>query len=266
LNIKKKAEKFKFVAEQVSHHPPIGVCYCETPDFQFWMEFGVKTKFGGNSLACQNMGRCHLILKKTGHYYYWDQIKTMVHNIIVGTMWLDHFGETEIVNQSTGEVAKIDFRKCGWFSKGRYEVKAWILDSGGKTRIAVDGKWDSSLYGNVVSGEPLKNHDPKVPIWTQTIKADPGNKWGMSKYAMQLGEVGEDQDLPPTDSRLRQDIYWLARGDLKKAGNEKRKIEEYQRLLRKKEKLKMSLGFHVILHIKKMEKNINGFSTIHIGK
>jgi len=107
-----------------------------------------------------------------------------------------------------------------------------------KTRIAVDGKWDSSLYGNVVSGEPLKNHDPKVPIWTQTIKADPGNKWGMSKYAMQLGEVGEDQDLPPTDSRLRQDIYWLARGDLKKAGNEKRKIEEYQRLLRKKRETK----------------------------
>ena len=34
-------------------------------------------------------------------------VKTVVHNVILGKMWLDHFGETEVINHQTGEKAKV---------------------------------------------------------------------------------------------------------------------------------------------------------------
>jgi hypothetical protein len=64
-------DTFRFIAEQVSHHPPIGAAFAENDHFTFWQEQGLSTKFGGNSLACESQGRIHVILKKTGHHYSW---------------------------------------------------------------------------------------------------------------------------------------------------------------------------------------------------
>lgn len=36
----KEKENFKFLAEQVSHHPPIGACIAETDHFIYWQEQG----------------------------------------------------------------------------------------------------------------------------------------------------------------------------------------------------------------------------------
>jgi hypothetical protein len=48
--------------------------------------------------------------------------RTTVHNLIVGKVWLDHSGEMEVLNKTTGDKAKLDFTKCGWFSKGYFSV------------------------------------------------------------------------------------------------------------------------------------------------
>lgn len=39
--------------------------------------------------------------------------------------------------------------------------------------------------------------------------------------------------LPPTDSRIRPDRYWLEKGDTKKAASEKHRVEEKQRAERR---------------------------------
>lgn len=41
---------YRYFSEQVSHHPPISACHCESPDFKFWTEVNVKSKFWGKSL------------------------------------------------------------------------------------------------------------------------------------------------------------------------------------------------------------------------
>jgi hypothetical protein len=44
-----KNKKFRFLAEQVSHHPPIGVSRCEADTYVLQLEMALKTKFRGNS-------------------------------------------------------------------------------------------------------------------------------------------------------------------------------------------------------------------------
>ena len=57
--------------------------------------------------------------------------RTAVHNIIVGSMWLDHYGDYTVTNKKTGEIAKLNFKPCGWFSKGWHEVTGEIIDAKG---------------------------------------------------------------------------------------------------------------------------------------
>lgn len=39
-------EDFRFVSEQVSHHPPISAYYCEGKDYKFYGTMDTKSKFG----------------------------------------------------------------------------------------------------------------------------------------------------------------------------------------------------------------------------
>lgn len=97
-----KEGRGKFVAEQVSHHPPVGASFLDSDQYEFWQEQGLKTKFTGNSLACESVGRMNVKLKKSGHIFSWEGIKTVVHNVILGSLWVDHYGDTEIKNHTTG--------------------------------------------------------------------------------------------------------------------------------------------------------------------
>lgn len=47
---------FMFVAEQVSHHPPISVCHATSRNYTFSANSRIKTKFWGRSMEFQPMG------------------------------------------------------------------------------------------------------------------------------------------------------------------------------------------------------------------
>lgn len=58
---------FRYISEQVSHHPPISVCHCEGQHYSFWAEINVKTKFWGKSFEVHPHGDSHLMLKGSAH-------------------------------------------------------------------------------------------------------------------------------------------------------------------------------------------------------
>jgi len=227
-----KEGQLRFLAEQVSHHPPVGAAILETEHFLLWQEQGLKTSFGGNSLACETVGDMHVILKKYQDHFCWNGIKTVVHNCIIGKMWIDHYGETKIANYKTGDKANLKFRKCGWFGKGQAEVEAWVLDGQGQTRVTLEGKWNEQLRWAYVSGP---NFDAPQPLWVHTNKNDKSNHWGLSPFMQELLVLDDfmKATLPKTDSRFRPDRLALEQRDMKKAASEKSKLEKEQRVIRK---------------------------------
>jgi len=165
--VDEKRDDFKFLGEQVSHHPPIGACHCENNQWKFWEAQCLKSKFTGNSLDCSVVGSNNVLIKSTGEHFKWEAVKTAVHNIILGTLWLDHYGETIVLNKKTGEKAVINFKPCGWFSKGWHEVTGDVFDAQGHACISLVGKWNESIHAKALSkyAERLKaEKDEDSPI------------------------------------------------------------------------------------------------------
>jgi len=150
-----KRNDFKFIAEQVSHHPPVGACHVTSTYFTFYQSQCLKTKFAGNSLDCSVIGSNHVILHETKEHFKWNFVRTAVNNVIVGKMWLDHYGDFEVVNKTTGEVAKLRMKQCGWFSSGWHEVDGDICDVKGTSVIHIHGKWNEAIYGRLVGPQSL---------------------------------------------------------------------------------------------------------------
>lgn len=111
---------FRFLAEQVSHHPPISACYAEGKNYTFWQEARIKTKFWGKSMEFQPLGEVHVLLSRTGDLYTWNKVTTCVHNLFSSQRWVDQYGELRITN---GQIScKLTFAKASYWSAKRHEV------------------------------------------------------------------------------------------------------------------------------------------------
>ncbi|KAF9927719.1 hypothetical protein BGZ65_006642, partial [Modicella reniformis] len=158
-------KQFRYISEQVSHHPPISTCYCESPNYNFYAEVDVKSKFWGKSFEVMPKGTSHVELKvpkafaegsqefssdphddnKFIEHYSWKKVTTCVQNLIVGTPWIDNYGDMIITNHRTGEICKLTFKARGWRGKDAYEIRGFASDSKGKEIWEVAGRWNERL-------------------------------------------------------------------------------------------------------------------------
>ncbi|NXS88198.1 OSBL7 protein, partial [Erpornis zantholeuca] len=87
---------FRFISEQVSHHPPISACHAESDNFIFWQDMRWKNKFWGKSLEIVPVGTVNVQLPRTGDHYEWNKVTTCIHNVLSGPRWIEHYGEVLI--------------------------------------------------------------------------------------------------------------------------------------------------------------------------
>ena len=69
-------------------------------------------------------GRTRIQLRKTGEVFSLVPPNSKAHNVIMGSTWVDCYGNFRLVNVTTGAKCQLYFTPCGWFSSGRYEVAA----------------------------------------------------------------------------------------------------------------------------------------------
>ncbi|XP_054622637.1 oxysterol-binding protein-related protein 1-like isoform X3 [Dunckerocampus dactyliophorus] len=139
---------FRWVSEQVSHHPPVSAFHAEglKEDFVFHGSIYPKLKFWGKSIEAEPKGIITLELPKYNEAYTWTNPICCVHNIIVGQLWIEQYGSMEVVNHKTGERCSITFKPCGLFGKELHKVEGYILDKSKKKLCAIYGKWTECLY------------------------------------------------------------------------------------------------------------------------
>lgn len=138
---------FRFLAEQVSHHPPVSVCHAESKNFIFWQDARIKTKFWGKSMEFQPIGTVNVQLPRTGEVYQWNKVTTCVHNLFSGQRWVDQYGELKICNG--GITCKLTFAKASYWSAKRHEVYGVVTGEDGKVVRKLFGKWSEALYCGV---------------------------------------------------------------------------------------------------------------------
>ena len=120
---------FRFISEQVSHHPPISAAHAIGNNFTLWEDVRIKTKFWGKSLEFQPSGTVHLTLRDLGDTYEWNKVTSCVHNLFGGgERWVDQYGECVITNKAHGITCKLTFMKANSWSGRRHEVFGSITE------------------------------------------------------------------------------------------------------------------------------------------
>nr|XP_021151219.1 oxysterol-binding protein-related protein 7 [Columba livia] len=103
---------FRFISEQVCHHPPISACHAESDNFIFWQDMRWKNKFWGKSLEIIPVGTVNVQLPRTGDHFEWNKVTTCIHNVLSGPRWIEHYGEVLIRNTRDASYhCKITFSK-----------------------------------------------------------------------------------------------------------------------------------------------------------
>ncbi|XP_059417455.1 oxysterol-binding protein-related protein 6-like isoform X8 [Carassius carassius] len=221
---------FCFFSEQVSHHPPISACHCESQNFTFWQDVRWKNKFWGKSMEILPIGTVNVMLPSSyGDHYEWNKVTTCVHNILSGRRWIEHYGEVTIRNtRNTTCICKLTFVKGNYWSSNLYEVHGSVMEQEGKVIHRLFGKWHEGLYCGVPPSAKC--------IWRPgSMPTDYELYYGFSRFAIELNELCPElkELLPPTDARYRPDQRCLEEGNVQMAAAEKQRIEEQQRNRRK---------------------------------
>lgn len=220
---------WKFVAEQVSHHPPVSACHAESNNFVFWQDVRIKTRFWGKSMEFHPSGTVNVILKKYNEHYQWNKVTTCLHNILGGQRWVDQYGDMLIKNVAQGITCKLTFVKASYWSDKKHEVNGMVCTSDGAVVSYLHGRWTEGLYTGTEAAARC--------IWRPgSFPEDNDLYYGFTRFAIELNELlpGEAAHLPPTDSRLRPDQRLLEEGRIPEAESEKLRVEKVQRDTKKR--------------------------------
>uniref|UniRef100_A0A3Q3FSF0 Oxysterol-binding protein n=1 Tax=Labrus bergylta TaxID=56723 RepID=A0A3Q3FSF0_9LABR len=220
---------FCYFSEQVSHHPPVSACHCESKNFIFWQDMRWKNKFWGKSMEILPIGTVNLMIPRFGDHYEWNKVTTCVHNILSGRRWIEHYGEITIRNtKSSACLCKLTFVKGNYWSSNVNEVQGFVMDQEGKVINRLFGKWHEGLYCGVPPSAKC--------VWRPgSMPTDYELYYGFTRFAIELNELCPDLKdvLPRTDARFRPDQRHLEEGNLEIASSEKQRIEDLQRTRRK---------------------------------
>jgi len=215
---------FRYVAEQVSHHPPISGVHATGAGWTWSQVLRIRSKFWGKSMEFQPEGAVTLRLEEWGEEYTWNKVTSCLHNLLGAERWVDLYGESLISCPQSGLSTKIQFVKASYWSSKRHELSGSITDSQGSVLQNLFGKWSEGVY---VGRAPSARC-----IWRPgSLPEDAELYYGFSRFAIELNEVTEVEvrRLPPTDARLRPDQRALEEGRVAEAENIKLGVEQSQR-------------------------------------
>ncbi|CAK7271599.1 hypothetical protein SEPCBS119000_004689 [Sporothrix epigloea] len=253
-------KNYRFFIEQVSHHPPVGAAWAESPHWTYYGESAVKSKFYGKSFDINPLGTWFLKLRpKHGgkeDFFTWKKVTSSVIGIITGNPTVDNYGMMEIKNWTTGEIAYVDFKPRGWTAASAYVISGKIVDASGHVRVSLGGRWNSKMYARMTPGYQTAvtvdgsgqvtggasdvvstgQVDPsRVFLIWQANERPKGIPFNLTPFVLTFNDIN-DQLRPwiaPTDSRLRPDQRAMEEGQYDFAATEKNRLETEQRARRR---------------------------------
>nr|VWP01850.1 Global transcription regulator sge1 [Ganoderma boninense] len=260
-------KQYRYVSEQVSHHPPISACWAESPTWRYYGEVDAQNKFMGKSFEIRPTGIAHADLllpaewapeypKAKGlnsdgrvvEHYSWKKVTTNVSGFILGSPTIDHYGDMIVTNHRTGDQCILTFKPRGWRGRDAYEISGYVQDADGNVTYEIAGRWNSQLVARQV-GTGVGQLHPDVAmnglssssatnefilLWRNSVK--PPSPFNLTPFAITLNDCPEDtlkHYVCPTDCRLRPDQRAFELGRYEHANDLKIKQEDFQRTTRR---------------------------------
>ncbi|RDD40206.1 Oxysterol-binding protein-related protein 9 [Trichoplax sp. H2] len=147
-------DSLAFVAEQVSHHPPVSAFYSEhyNKRISFCGHIWTKSKFLGLSIGVHNIGQGCISLPEYDEEYIVTFPNGYARSIL-SVPWVELGGKTSIVCAKTGYTANIEFHTKPFYGGKKNRITAEIIPpSEKKPWLSISGEWNGSMTAKDSSG------------------------------------------------------------------------------------------------------------------
>ena len=215
-------QNFRYMSEQVSHHPAISAYYAEGDGWNIYANTNAKIKFIiTGRLEVDALGRTYINYTNYNDVNAFTKPRVITRNLIIGTIDIDVEGKFEVTNEN-GDLCEVDMIPSTSGQKGNLHGK--IMDINGDVKFLMEGNWQNNIY--IINNETKE----KKVIW-KMIPSKGKEDFYYQPYTFDLNNLTEEMKkvLPPTDSRFRPDQRLVEYQDFDKAGDEKHRLEEEQR-------------------------------------
>lgn len=123
--------RFRFLAEKVSHQPPIIAMHSDSKNFVYYQDSKAETKYLGNKMDLKIIGVIHLIFPRTNEHYTWKKPATSLNNMFSADKYLEHHGVVKIQNETSGLYCVLNFQESGFLNARKNEVNGDIYKPSG---------------------------------------------------------------------------------------------------------------------------------------
>ncbi|XP_050790804.1 oxysterol-binding protein-related protein 8 isoform X2 [Gopherus flavomarginatus] len=217
-----------YIAEQVSHHPPVSAFYVSNRKDGFCLSGSIlaKSKFYGNSLSAILDGEGRLMFLNRGEDYVMTMPYAHCKGILYGTMTLELGGTVNIACEKTGYSATIEFKLKPFLGNNdSVNQISGKIKLGKEVLATLEGHWDSEI---IISD---KKTDVSETFWNPTSEI---RQRRLTRYTVKFDE----QDNFESEKLWQQVTRAITNKDQTEATNEKCVLEDAQRKAAKERKLK----------------------------
>ena len=161
---KTKSRTF-FVAEQVSHHPPISAFHVSNRKDGYTITCALlsRSKYGGNSVSAILDGKARLHFSKRNETYTLTMPYANCRGILLGSLCMELGGKVEIECAQTKCKCELDFKLASMFAnQNSYNTLTGKILRDNKVTHMLDGHWDRKI--SIVD----KTLDQRSVLWEVT--------------------------------------------------------------------------------------------------
>ncbi|KAK9916859.1 hypothetical protein WJX75_008061 [Coccomyxa subellipsoidea] len=159
-----------------------------------------------------------------GDEYAWTGVNACLHNIVVGSPYVDHGGLFYVSGLDSGDTLRGAINHS-LFRRSTNQVSVFLERQGQKVEgVGMWGAWNDEIWAAFPDGT-------KTCLWSAAPLHLTSSKFLFPEWALHLNELTPElmTKLPPTDDRLRPDMRLMEHGYYLAANREKERLEEKQR-------------------------------------
>ncbi|MFH4975713.1 hypothetical protein AB6A40_002422 [Gnathostoma spinigerum] len=198
-----------YIAEQVSHHPPISALFLTNRKAGFNIAGTIlaRSKYYGNSLSAMMIGTVDITLLTRGEVYSVTLPYANCKGIMIGTLTMEYGGQVTIKCDKTGYECVLEF-KLKPFLGGSMNVISGKIKLGNETLVQIEGHWDSEITISEDGSESLLWSPTKEIVQKRLqryeIPLEKQNEWESKKLWLKVSEaiMKEDQIAATSEKSL----------------------------------------------------------------
>ncbi|XP_071251795.1 oxysterol-binding protein-related protein 10-like isoform X4 [Salvelinus alpinus] len=164
--------RVRFVAEQVSHHPPVTGFYCECKERNMCVNTHVwtRSKFLGMSIGVSMVGEGVLRLLEHDEEYVFTLPCAYARSILT-VPWVELGGKVTISCAKSGYSATVTFHTKPFYGGKIHRVTAEVKHNPTGTIVCkAQGEWNGTLEFTYSSGETKVINTSKLPVIRKKIR------------------------------------------------------------------------------------------------